>query len=134
MVKPKVIKREVYMVDEKKIKSFIHKWENVEFESSSVKTPQFMEFVRGFKTAFKHAIGDTVKDIKFSVGHFYISGFLTLNNGNIIYFNIFDVRFFKNEWFNNILVRTAKSYTDYTGGSNNYCTLLNVGEKINNLW
>ena len=125
------------MVNEKKVNTFINKWKDVEFESSYSKTPQFIEFTKDFKTAFKHALGDSAQAIKFNVGHFYISGFITLANDSIVYFSTSDVRGvrgFPGAWAKNILVRTAESYTDYTGGSNNYCTLLNVGEKINNLW
>ncbi len=122
------------MVNEKKVNTFINKWKDVEFESSCSKTPQFIEFTKDFKTAFKHALGDSAKAIKFDVGHFYISGFITLANDSIVYFSISDVRGFPGAWAKDILVRTAKSYTDYKGGSNNFCTLLTIGEKVNNLW
>jgi hypothetical protein len=58
-------------------------------------------------------------DIKFSNGHYYFSGFATKNN-KAIYFSIPDVRY---GWASdglNLLIRTAKDYKDYKGGSNNY--------------
>ena len=58
-------------------------------------------------------------DIKFSNGHYYFSGFATKNN-KIIYFSISDVRYFPND---DLLIRTAKDYKDYTGGYNNYSSL-----------
>ena len=58
-------------------------------------------------------------DIKFSNGHYYFSGFATKNN-KIIYFSIPDVRYGWSSDGLNLLIRTAKDYKDYTGGSNNY--------------
>jgi hypothetical protein len=46
------------------------------------------------------------------------------------YASISDVRFFKNSWFDNVLIRTAKSKVDYTGGSNNYCKLEEINDYL----
>ena len=63
-------------------------------------------------------------DIKFSNGHYYFSGFATKNN-KAIYFSISDVRHFPPTGGGaNLLIRTAKDYKDYTGGSNNYSSLI----------
>ena len=40
-----------------------------------------------------------------------------------VYVSISDVRFFTNEWYNNILIRTAKNEQDYYGGFNHRTTL-----------
>ena len=62
-------------------------------------------------------------DIKFSNGHYYFSGFATKNN-KAIYFSISDVRHFSPTGGGaDLLIRTAKDYKDYTGGSNNYSSL-----------
>ena len=87
------------------------------FESSSGKTPEFMAFVKVFKKEFRSelkSIGAT--DIKFSVGHFYISGFFTTLEGQVIYFSLSDVRGMVSE----LMYRKAKNYTDYTGEANRY--------------
>ena len=34
-----------------------------------------------------------------------------------------DVRYFANEWYNRIIIRTAKDEQDYRGGFNHYTTL-----------
>ena len=39
------------------------------------------------------------------------------------YVSISDVRYFSDEWYNHILIRTAKDEQDYRGGFNNYTTL-----------
>ena len=40
-----------------------------------------------------------------------------------VYVSISDVRYFSDEWYNHILIRTAKDEQDYRGGFNNYTTL-----------
>lgn len=54
---------------------------------------------------------------KFNIGFYYWSGFGVIN-GQTYYFSISDVRY--NLANNNILFRTAKNDTDYTGGQNQY--------------
>ena len=56
--------------------------------------------------------------IEMSYGFYYFSGFFTSQTGQIYYFSSSDIRHFG---YNQLLIRTAKSYTDYTGGSNNFC-------------
>ena len=48
------------------------------------------------------------------------------NNGKFVYVSISDVRYFKNEFWNRILYRTAKSEKDYTGGRNCYTNIGNL--------
>ena len=56
------------------------------FESSSGKTPEFLTFFRTFKKEFRkelESIGAT--NIQINRGHFYVSGFFTVN-GQCYYF------------------------------------------------
>lgn len=91
------------------------------FQSSSGKTPEFKSFARLFKNDFKKeldSIGATLE--AFSVGHFYLSGFFKLND-QLYYFSISDVRMYtENGHWGSMLVRTAKSLKDFTGGTNTY--------------
>lgn len=99
-----------------------------DFESSSGLTPEFAEFFKTFKSEFTkelNTIGAT--DITFSRGHFYVSGFFTVD-GQIWYFNIGDVRGMVHAMDNGscmgkLLYRTALSNKDYTGGTNRYATI-----------
>jgi hypothetical protein len=69
--------------------------------------------------------------VSFSIGHFEISFFVeSLKTKKMAYASISDVRFFKNSWFDNVLIRTAKSKVDYTGGSNNYCKLEEINDYL----
>lgn len=60
------------------------------------------------------------ENIEISNNYYYFSGFATKNE-KIIYFSSGDVRLNKN----NLLIRTATSYKDFTGGCNNFCTFEN---------
>ena len=92
------------------------------FESSTGTTPEFRTFFFTFKREFKQeleSIGAT--NIVFSRGHFYISGFFTIDK-QAYYFNLGDVR--GSEYrMPNLMYRTAKDYKDYTGGSNRWVNI-----------
>jgi hypothetical protein len=91
------------------------------FESSSGLTEQFRDFFKVFKREFSkelRSIGAT--NLKFSRGHFYVSGFFTVND-KPYYFSLSDVR----GWTDKLLYRTVKDYNDYTGGSNQYVKIEN---------
>lgn len=90
---------------------------NVEFESSSRETPQFKFFYTTFKREFTKELKQMgATDIKFSKGHFYLSGFFTSQSGQPYYFSLSDLR----GSVRKLLYRTAKDYKDYRGGSNMY--------------
>lgn len=110
-------------------------WESNCFESSSSKTPEFMAFARMFKSfIIKEASKNGLDLISFNTGHFYCSGFLkNRSTANYIYFSISDVRYNLDQWIHNILIRTASSDKDYTGGRNQYATLQTIGEYALNL-
>lgn len=105
------------------------RWVGVRFESSSSKTPQFMSFVRDFRSDLKAMLKDTVWEVlPFKAGHFYLSGFLrNKETGAYMYWSIFDVRkSFQDFWYTHVLVRTAKSEKDFTGGPNGYTSFKNL--------
>ena len=55
--------------------------------------------------------------------HYCFSAFIKSAENKCVYVSISDVRFFTNEWYNNILIRTAKNEQDYHGGFNPRTTL-----------
>ena len=55
--------------------------------------------------------------------HYCFSAFIKSAENKCVYISISDVRFFTNEWYNNILIRTAKNEQDYRGGFNHRTTL-----------
>ena len=96
------------------------------FESSSQETAEFNEFYKVFISEFKHELKKyyKVKDFYARKGHFYLYGFFKLEDNRIFYFSIMDVRYVDIPGkINRMLIRTAESFTDFRGGSNNYLTL-----------
>ena len=55
--------------------------------------------------------------------HYCFSAFIKSAENKCVYISISDVRFFTNEWYNNILIRKAKNEQDYYGGFNHRTTL-----------
>ena len=55
--------------------------------------------------------------------HYCFSAFIKSAENKCVYVSISDVRFFTNEWYNNILIRKAKNEQDYRGGFNHRTTL-----------
>ena len=55
--------------------------------------------------------------------HYCFSAFIKSAENRCVYVFISDVRFFTNEWYSNILIRTAKNEQDYYGGFNHRTTL-----------
>ena len=72
------------------------------------------------KSLVKKALNQAgYESIKISNGYYYFSGF-AFKGGNIIYFSIPDVRHNNDD---KLMIRTAKDYRDFTGGSNNFCQM-----------
>lgn len=112
----------------------IDKWLNVEFESSTTKTEQFKTFAREYKACIKKLTSNQFELVGFSVGHFYISGFLkNKDNDKLVYFSCSDVRFFVNGWHDFMLIRTAEHDKDWTGGNNHNVSLERLNEKAEQL-
>ena len=61
--------------------------------------------------------------------HYCFSAFIKSAENKCVYISISDVRYFTNEWFSRILIRTAKDEQDYRGGFNNYTTLEKLSVK-----
>lgn len=84
-------------------------------------SPDFShEFSKEFRSMMKEQIekvGGT--NYKQNVGHYYISGFFTVGE-QPYYFSISDVRYAYPHEKYQMLIRTAKDYKDYTGGSNHF--------------
>jgi len=94
------------------------------FMSSSELTPQFEAFHNLFKEEFTKYLKQTFNATRIDIrrGHFACCGFFELPSENIYYFSLGDVRWDEKE----MLLRTAKSFTDYVGGSNGFVTLEDV--------
>ena len=133
------LQQEVESLQEKlkdsKNKTGIEKWLDYEFESSSMTTPEFATFAREYKKELTKQLPDNCEIVAWSRGHFYISCFIKNNtSGRFAYLSTSDVRHFPNEWYNNILIRTAKHEKDYTGGSNDWSDWKNLKRNLERLF
>lgn len=109
----------------------IEQWLNIEFESSCYTTDQFKAFIKDVRSFIKSELKGY--KIDFNAGHFYFSGFAeNLTTGKIAYFSSDDIRGCNN-WFNKLLVRTAKHNKDFTGGSNCWSSIKEIKTVIDNL-
>ena len=61
--------------------------------------------------------------------HYCFSAFIKSAENKCVYISISDVRYFSNEWYNNILIRTAKNVQDYRGRFNHFTTLVDLTGK-----
>mgnify|MGYP005776573323 FL=1 len=61
--------------------------------------------------------------------HYCFSAFIKSGENKYVYLSISDVRYFLNEWYSHILIRTAKDEEDFRGGFNHYTTLENLPAK-----
>ena len=89
-----------------------------------------------FQTKYINFLKSICKDnnwslIKVNKNHYCFSAFIKGGTENkCVYISISDVRYFNNDWYNHILVRTAKNEVDYKGGFNHYTTLDKLEYKI----
>lgn len=93
----------------------------------------FKSFSRKYYNALKKLLPEGYKIHNWYPGHFEFSFVIENPEGKYIYLSIDDVRFFPNEWFSNILIRTMAHDKDWHGGTNRYTTLFTLNEDIKKL-
>jgi hypothetical protein len=110
------------------VKSYIKQ----RFESSCSRTEQYAEFERACKRELnKQCVKLGINIHKFLPNHFEWSAVLE-KGGKFVYVHMSDVRYW--DWYNDILIRTMKHDTDWTGGSNNTCSFDKIGEMADKLF
>lgn len=90
---------------------------------------------KSFQTKYINYLKTMCKDnhwelVNVNKNHYCFSAFIKSAEGRYVYLSISDVRYFADEWFNHILVRTAKNEVDYKGGFNNYTALEDLEGKV----
>lgn len=125
--------RERVVYDEVEIPEKLNDFKGWEFSSGPTTGADFQVFARLFRQSIKRSLPAGTKLVNVSTGHYYISGFIQRGD-KFVYFSISDVRHFPGAWHKNILVRTAKSEKDYTGGSNDYTTLERFDDAMDRLF
>ena len=127
------------------ITKFLSKWYDKEITDWGGQThPEYKDLrtdyeYSDFQRNYKSVIKDFCKDIgmelhSFNKNHYIFSAVIKSNITNQFYYvSISDVRYWKNEWADNILYRTMEHENDWTGGSNRYSTLKDLPENLLNL-
>lgn len=116
-----------------KLKKFLEKWYGKEIEDwGGIVSDEYKQFEKEYKAVLKEFTNFEIE--KFNKNHYEFSAVLKSKlNGRFYYVSISDVRYFKNEWADDILVRTMAHEKDWTGGTNERSNLKNLEHKLNNL-
>ena len=102
----------------------LEKYVNYEFSSGCYTGDDY----KSFQTKYINYLRTVCKNnhwrlVNVGKNHYCFSAFIKSAENKCIYISISDVRYFSNEWYDHILIRTAENETDYRGGFNNYTTL-----------
>lgn len=110
----------------KTLQSFV----NYVFSSGAFAGNDFKSFDTKYRNAIKKLLPEGYVIHSWHRSHYQSSAVIRSSQGNFIYLSYFDVRFFPNEWFSNILIRTMKHDGDWDGGPNHYTTLFTLTKDI----
>jgi hypothetical protein len=94
---------------------------NWEFGSGVKTTRDFKKFALLFLNHIRKNLPKGAKLDKYGIGHYFIWGYVKKND-KYVYFFVPDVRYQKNDWYNNILLRRTKDNIE-TEGEDNYSSL-----------
>ena len=102
----------------------LEKYVNYEFSSGCYTGDDY----KSFQTKYINYLRAVCKNnhwrlVNVGKNHYCFSAFIKSAENKCVYVSISDVRYFSDEWYNHILIRTAKNEMDYRGGFNNYTTL-----------
>lgn len=102
----------------------LEKYINYEFSSGCYTGDDY----KSFQTKYINYLRAICKNnhwrlVNVGKNHYCFSAFIKSAENKCVYISISDVRYFSNEWYNHILIRTVENETDYRGGFNNYTTL-----------
>lgn len=102
----------------------LEKYVNYEFSSGCYTGDDY----KSFQTKYINYLKSVCKNnnwrlLNVGKNHYCFSAFIKSAENKCVYISISDVRYFPNEWYDHILIRTAENETDYRGGFNNYTTL-----------
>lgn len=112
----------------------LQKYLNYEFSSGCYTGEDYKQFQNKYISYLRTVCRQNDWElVKVGRNHYEFSAFIKSNN-SYVYFSISDVRFFRNEWYHHILIRTADSEYDYHGGHNNYTSLPKLQDAVGNLF
>ena len=102
----------------------LEKYVNYEFSSGCYTGDDYKSFQTKYINYLKSICNaNHWRLVNVGKNHYCFSAFIKSAENKCVYISISDVRYFSNEWYDHILIRTAENETDYRGGFNNYTTL-----------
>lgn len=107
---------------------------NYRFSSGGYIGDDFKLFNTKYRNAIKKLLPNGYEIHSWSRGHYYCSAVIRDIEGRFIYMSIGDVRYWPNEWVEDILIRTMKHDKDWTGGTNHRTDLINFTKDIQQLY
>ena len=112
----------------------LKKWIDYSFSTGSETGEDYRKFERAYRTELKKIAEKAGFELyKFNKNHYEFSAVLrNKENNGFVYIAISDVRYFKNQWYNNILYRQMRNENDWTGLQNMYCSLDNLQHCLEN--
>ena len=102
----------------------LEKYVNYEFSSGCYTGDDYKTFQTKYINFLKNMCRNNHWQlVNVGKNHYCFSAFIKSAENKCVYISISDVRYFSNEWYDHILIRTTENETDYRGGFNNYTTL-----------
>lgn len=116
-----------------------NKWKNFDFNKNGWsntyenRSDAAIALARDMKSDLKIMLKDTGWELyHFEHNWFTFYGFFhNFSSDSWIYFSVSDIRW--NNWYEDILIRKAKSPKDWTGGANNYVSFDKISNFLQNL-
>lgn len=107
---------------------------NYVFSSGVYAGDDFQSFNIKYRNVIKKMLPNGYEIYSWHKNHYACSAVIKDSAGRFIYMSISDVRYFPNEWVNDILIRTMKHEKDWTGGQNHRTDLINFTQDIQKLY
>ncbi len=108
----------------------MEKWLGYSFSSGSYTGDDYKKFQRAARANLKKQCAEYGFELhQFSGNHYEFSAVLqNMENQKFIYVCISDVRYWQDEWYHRVLIRTMMHEKDWTGGANHFCEWNRIGE------
>lgn len=87
-------------------------------------------FFRVFKNAVKKKLPARWTIEKWRVNWFECTGVLKDDQGRYVYLHVGDIRYWQDEWIDDILIRTMEHDKDWTGGQNRRADIFNLDKQL----
>ena len=111
----------------------LHPFVDYLFSSGGFTGDDYKIFEKKFKNVIKKSLPEGYEIHSWNSNHYECSWVIKTPSNNYIYSSISDVRFFQNEWFTSILIRTMRHDKDWHGGHNNYTNIFTFTKDVERL-